>query len=67
MVTSETLRKIKHGADLSLFFGKREGTLETKTRPTFIGNLVKIGGVFGWFAIPAEDGLMQPTTGQPLH
>lgn len=25
----------------------------------FVGNLLKIGGIFGWFATSAEDGLMQ--------
>lgn len=41
---------------------KREDTLEIKDRENllFVGNLLKIGGVFGWFAVTAEDELMQP-------
>lgn len=50
-----------------LGFGKREDTLEIKPEPTF---LVKIGGVLGWFAIPAGHGLMQPLANpctEPFH
>lgn len=35
MVSRKTLRNTKHGSDFSLFFGKREDTLEIKTKPTF--------------------------------